>query len=124
MTVKIGNLELKVYKRLAFDVIELAEFARAENSETAQIVQMCKIVADSLKRNAEGLRLWQFWKKRKIQRATSIEGVMKGLTIAEVNEIAMKVLTLEGLVVDDKKKEAVITPEGGETSQTTGSALD
>ena len=32
-----GNLELRIYKRKAIDVIELAEFARKQQSDTAQI---------------------------------------------------------------------------------------
>ena len=118
--VRIGRDDLRIFKRRAFDVIELAEFARAEASETAQIIQMCKIVADSLKRNAEGLRWWEIFRKRRISRNTTVEGVMKGLTIHEVNEIALKVLELEG-VFDPKKKEGEATPEE-ETSPITDSA--
>lgn len=118
--VRIGRDDLRIFKRRAFDVIELAEFARAEASETAQIIQMCKIVADSLKRNAEGLRWWEIFRKRRISRNTTVEGVMKGLTIHEVNEIALKVLELEG-VFDPKKKEGEAMPEE-ETSPITDSA--
>ena len=45
---------------------------------------------------------------------------MKGLTIHEVNEIALKVLELEG-VFDPKKKEGEAMPEE-ETSPITDSA--
>jgi len=121
--VRIGRDNLRIFKRRAFDVIELAEFARAEASETAQIIQMCKIVADSLKRNAEGIRWWEIFRKRRITRSTTVEGVMKGLTIQEVNEIALKVLELEG-VYDSKKKEGEVTAEATEvaTSPITDSA--
>ena len=121
--VRIGRDNLRIFKRRAFDVIELAEFARAEASETAQIIQMCKIVADSLKRNAEGIRWWEIFRKRRITRSTTVEGVMKGLTIQEVNEIALKVLELEG-VYDSKKKEGEATAEATEvaTSPITDSA--
>lgn len=121
--VRIGRDNLRIFKRRAFDVIELAEFARAEASETAQIIQMCKIVADSLKRNAEGLSWWEIFRKRRISRSTTVEGVMKGLAIQEVNEIALKVLELEG-VYDSKKKEGEATAEATEvaTSPITDSA--
>lgn len=118
--VRIGRDDLRIFKRSAFDVIELAEFARAEASETAQIIQMCQTFADSLKRSAEGLRWSEIFRKRRISRNTTVEGVMKGLTIHEVNEIALKVLELEG-VFDPKKKEGEAMPEE-ETSPITDSA--
>ena len=104
-----GSLEMKIFKRKAIDVIELAEFARKESSDTAQIFQMAKIVSDSLKRNLLLLKWWQIFKYFILKKFTQVESILSNFSIDEINEIALKVLETEGLEIDTKKK-AEITP--------------
>lgn len=99
-----GNLELRIFKRKAIDVIELAEFARKQQGDTAQIFQMAKIVSDSLKHNLKHLKWWKIFSYFFMRELTSVKGLLKYFSIDEINEIALKVLELEGVDVSSKKK--------------------
>jgi len=102
--VVFGNIELKIFKRKAIDVIELAEFARKQQGDTAQIFQMAKIVSDSLKHNLKHLKWWKIFSYFFMRKLTSVKGLLKYFSIDEINEIALKVLESEGVDISSKKK--------------------
>lgn len=113
MIVQIRGLKLKILRRKALDVIQLAEYVRRSSDKldsTNQIFQFAMIVRDSLKLNTENLPWWQFLRKFFIRRAVTLNSIMGLYSLQELSELALEVFKAEGLTeneLENLKKKAI-----------------
>lgn len=107
--ISLFNKELSLHERDAQDVLNLNEWITNEKADSkTAIIFHAAMVSDALKDNHRTLTGLKIFKKWQLKRITSINYLMRKLSMSELNALSEQVYKLEGVDVDAQKKKKSI----------------